>query len=129
MAHRPFRLAPLAIAAAFVTLAGPCLAAESITANTFDDRDLNPAVRADLNRDGAINARDVRLFLDTRKAGSSGSIVTDINADGELDATDLSALLDLIAKGVRPPPASASASGSSESYIARKGLSRMVSEG
>lgn len=129
MAHRPFRLAPLAIAGAFVALAGPCLARESITANTFDDRDLNPAVRADLNRDGAINDRDVRLFLDTRKAGSSGTIVTDINADGELDATDLSAMLDMIGKGVRPPPPSATATDDSQSYIARKGLSRMVSQG
>lgn len=125
------RLAPAVIAAAIAVFAGPRAVAappaQSITANTFDDRDLNPACRADLNRDGVINASDLRLFVETRKAGSQGTLVTDINADGDLDHRDLASLLDLIADGVRPPPPPTPNAGAGQSVIAGRGMSRFVS--
>lgn len=125
------RLAPAVIAAAIAVFAGPRAVAappaQSITANTFDDRDLNPACRADLNRDGALNAADLRLFVETRKAGSQGTIVTDINGDGDLDHRDLASLLDLIAEGAKPNPPAMSAPGAGQSVIAGRGMSRFVS--
>ncbi len=131
MFPRSARLATLAIAATVAIVAVPRAAAadppsQAITANTFDDGDFNPASRADLNRDGAINATDLRLFVETRMAGSQGTLVTDINADGEFDHLDLASMLDLIANGAKPAPVAGFQAAQGQSVIAIRGMSRMV---
>jgi hypothetical protein len=83
------------------------------TPQEFSDEVRAMARRADFNADGRLDQEDVRRLFNAR-ATNCATTLTDVNGDGACDHQDVVDLISLIASGVKPGPASASAADAQE---------------